>query len=92
MGSLPEGTMCYYCDDNPAGYIPDRCSGPVCGPCLDLMISQRWLEVVKKMWRRLWPASYAKFATVNRAGHEQLLAFLNHDDIALEQILECLDS
>ena len=30
MGSLPEGTLCVYCNRNPAGYIPDGFVGPVC--------------------------------------------------------------
>ena len=30
MGSLPEGTLCVYCNRNPAGYIPDGCPGPLC--------------------------------------------------------------
>ena len=57
MGALPEGTMCAYCDENEAGYIPDGCCGPVCGMCLDLGLDhgfegvhtlrlQRWIRAI----------------------------------------------
>ena len=35
MGSLPEGTMCFYCNQEEAGYIPDGLLGPTCGTCQD---------------------------------------------------------
>ena len=35
MGSLPEGTMCTYCGQEEAGYIPDGMLGPTCGTCMD---------------------------------------------------------
>ena len=35
MGSLPEGTMCCYCNQEEAGYIPDGLLGPTCGTCQD---------------------------------------------------------
>ena len=39
MGSLPDGTLCSYCDIYEAGYIPDGCCGPLCGECMDIGIT-----------------------------------------------------
>ena len=39
MGSLPEGTMCTYCDEREAGYIPDGMLGATCGTCMDDALS-----------------------------------------------------
>ena len=36
MGSVPDGTMCIYCDAEEAGYIPDGLLGVTCGTCMDL--------------------------------------------------------
>ena len=55
MGSLADGTMCSYCDEHAAGYIPDGCCGPLCGVCTDAALAggfdqvcilrlQRWLR------------------------------------------------
>ena len=33
MGSSPEGTMCWYCNQQEAGYIPDGLMGPTCDAC-----------------------------------------------------------
>ena len=35
MGSAPEGTMCVYCNQEEAGYIPDGLLGFTCGTCQD---------------------------------------------------------
>ena len=35
MGSAPDGTMCVYCDQEEAGYIPDGLLGFTCGTCMD---------------------------------------------------------
>ena len=35
MGSAPEGTMCVYCNEEEAGYIPDGLLGFTCGTCMD---------------------------------------------------------
>ena len=35
MGSAPEGTMCVYCNEEEAGYIPDGLLGFTCGTCID---------------------------------------------------------
>ena len=62
MGTLPDGTMCSYCDAHEAHYIPDGCCGPLCGPCMDIGIEhgfdhvyvfrlQRWIRA------KFWPLS-----------------------------------
>ena len=53
MGSLPEGLMCAYCDEEEAGYIPDGCCGPICGTCLDLGIDHGF-EVVYNLRLQRW--------------------------------------
>ena len=35
MGSSPDGTMCWYCNQQEAGYIPDGLMGPTCDTCTD---------------------------------------------------------
>ena len=35
MGSLPEGTMCVYCNEEEASYIPDGMLGCTCMTCVD---------------------------------------------------------
>ena len=35
MGSAPEGTMCVYCNEEEAGYIPDGLLGFTCGTCME---------------------------------------------------------
>ena len=35
MGSVPDGAMCIYCDQEEAGYIPDGLLGVTCGTCMD---------------------------------------------------------
>ena len=62
MGSLPEGTMCSYCHEHEAYYVPDGCCGPLCGPCMDLGIERGFDHVYILRWQRwirakLWPLS-----------------------------------
>ena len=53
MGSIDRGTMCAYCDQYEAGYIPDGCCGPVCGPCLDYWLAGGNLPIVRlRRWLR----------------------------------------
>ena len=62
MGSLPDGTMCAYCDQHEAGYIPDGCCGPVCGPCLDNMLGGGRLELIRySRWLRSHIAWFTSF-------------------------------
>ena len=60
MGSLADGTLCSYCDEHEAGYIPDGCCGPLCGECMDIGIQhgydhvfifrlERWIRA--RFWR-----------------------------------------
>ena len=49
MGSLPEGTKCFYCAVNLAGYIPDGADGPMCGDCQDV----GWKQYVANKFRAL---------------------------------------
>ena len=55
MGSLPEGTLCFYCDETEAGYIPDGCAGAVCGPCLDLEFDKMVLKRKRRYLKSLAP-------------------------------------
>ena len=63
MGTLAEGTRCYYCDDEPAGYIPDGC-GPVGGTCLTVLLHRGgWALAQVRLnrrvasWRNVAPGS-----------------------------------
>ena len=49
MGSLPEGTKCFYCAVNLAGYIPDGADGPMCGDCQHV----GWKQYVANKFRAL---------------------------------------
>ena len=61
MGSMPLGTLCFYCAEHEAGYIPDGAWGPMCGLCQDppggaaalrrLHLRMRW---------RTWAAKLAR--------------------------------
>ena len=54
MGSLEDGTMCAYCDEEEAGYIPDGLCGPTCGSCLDLWIAAGAKYVHLLRYHRWW--------------------------------------
>ena len=60
MGTMPDGTMCSYCNAEEAYYIPDGACGPMCGSCMDLGIERgydqvdnlrlsRWVRAI--LWR-----------------------------------------
>ena len=65
MGSVPESTLCYYCLEHEAGYIPDGACGTMCGACQDLpggataLRRQRW----QRLWRK-WGSKLARPVTV----------------------------
>ena len=51
MGTLAEGTRCYYCDAEPAGYIPDG-GGPIGPACLDVLLRYGGQAVIQVRLRR----------------------------------------
>ena len=62
MGSLDRGTMCVYCDRYEAGYIPDGCCGPACGPCLDYWLAGDNLQLIRfRRWIQAYIASLTSF-------------------------------
>ena len=91
MGSLSEGTMCWYCGVNHAGYIPDGCNGPACGPCIDVGLEWGWEYVEQKLWMRLWPACATRIAAINRSTHEDLLTLLAHVPTLPVRMAACLE-
>ena len=70
MGSLPEGTMCFYCGVEEAGYIPDGCLGAVCGTGLDLASAGKWHEHEALLYERWvrddWPRLASSYAATNK--------------------------
>ena len=53
MGTLAEGTRCYYCDAELAGYIPDG-GGPIGGACLAVLIHRgEWALAQVRLNRRV---------------------------------------
>ena len=54
--------MCAYCDQHEAGYIPDGCCGPVCGPCLDYWLGGGRLHLIRySRWQRSRIALFTSF-------------------------------
>ena len=51
MGTLAEGTRCYYCNAETADYIPDG-GGPIGPACLDVLIRSGGQAVVRVRLRR----------------------------------------
>ena len=67
MGSLDEGTLCWYCAVREAGYIPDGCLGPLCmgrydddpgegESCYDLSVRLGWDAVWERYTLRCYTA------------------------------------
>jgi hypothetical protein len=78
MGSLPEGTLCAYCGEHEAGYIPDGCIGPVCfgdlddpdegfEGCFELSLRLGWETVMEKYCHRVFTAM---IKMISRGGDE----------------------
>ena len=51
MGTLAEGTRCYYCGAEPAGYIPDG-GGPIGPACLNVLLRYGAQAVTRVRLRR----------------------------------------
>ena len=75
MGSLPEGTLCAYCFENEAGYIPDGCCGPLCffdvsgsSSCWDIAQDLGWGFVEKRRLSKLWRATLRRLGKVQSIG------------------------
>ena len=51
MGTLAEGTRCYYCNAEPADYIPDG-GGPIGPACLDILVRYGGRAVIQVRLRR----------------------------------------
>ena len=60
MGSLPDGTMCIYCGQEEAGYIPDGLLGPTCGTCSDLASAHETEEQALECLDRLRMARFLR--------------------------------
>ena len=72
LGSLPDGTLCFYCGKNRAGYIFDGCVGPLCSQpgrtsCYDLSQGPAGWEGV--VLRRLMKFARARFARLAPQRH-----------------------
>ena len=68
MGSLPDGTLCFYCGVREAGYILDGCSGPICFEpdgecCFDRAQDVGWDVIVQERLLRLWKMKIAMICT-----------------------------
>ena len=83
MGTLADGTRCYYCDAEAAGYILDA-GGPIGQACLSLYVREGGLALSQVRLRRRvagWsrvaaapgPASAATAAGLARPGFRLLL-------------------
>ena len=83
MGSLAEGTRCYYCDAEFAGYIPDG-GGPIGDACLDILLRCGGRALTRVRLRRrvagwccvapgLGPAGTAMVPGQARPGFRQLM-------------------
>jgi hypothetical protein len=79
MGSCPEGTLCAYCGEHPASYIPDHCIGPICfgmqvvgedvfvwEGCWHVAQRLSWGVVNNKYIKRCW---LAKIRPVRQTNH-----------------------
>ena len=62
MGSVPEGTLCFYCFEHAAGYIPDGAWGPMCGPCIARLLAGQADALCRQRWQRLWRKWGSKLA------------------------------
>ena len=51
MGTLAEGTRCYYCDAELAGYVPDG-GGPIGSTCQRVLLHRGAQDVVRIRLRR----------------------------------------
>ena len=60
MGSLPDGTMCIYCGQEEAGYIPDGLLGPTCCTCSDLASAHETEEQALECLDRLRIARFLR--------------------------------
>ena len=70
MGSCGPDTLCAYCDEEEAGYIPDGCVGPMCGSCMDLWFAGGHPEQ-RRLQRR---ALYFRVLCSGRANPNQQLS------------------
>ena len=62
MGHVPRGTLCLYCGEHEALYIPDGAWGTMCTPCQDLLtddaaagrlhLRMRWRTWAKKLAKK----------------------------------------
>ena len=92
MGTLAEGTRCYYCDAELAGYVPDG-GGPIGSVCLKVLL-HRGAQAVTRIRLRRRAAGWRCVAPVpgdsgpmaapglDRAGFRQLMAI----DAVAEQV------
>ena len=83
---MPEGTLCAYCGEREACYIPDGCVGPMCmgepGCCQEVGEEFRWSSIESKRLCRLglsWIACLARDANVVK----QLVFRASSDEVQL---------
>ena len=60
MGSVPDGTMCIYCGQEEAGYIPDGLLGVTCCTCMDLASAHETEEQALECLDRLRIARFLR--------------------------------
>ena len=58
MGSLQDGTLCFYCGIHEAGYNPNCCSG-----CYDRALNLGWNVIVQERLMCLWEMEIAMICT-----------------------------
>ena len=71
MGPLPDDTLCAYCGNNPAGYIPDGAAGALCFEpendcCWDVYVQHGWEDVTRIRVRRCAASLVAPLSKSNR--------------------------
>ena len=95
MGSLPEDTICGFCDREYAGYIPDPFTLPMGGQCLDLLVTWDIEPLITMRLRRRvrnWRTISRLTAFNTLHNTSPLILHLLQNDLIAEQIaLYCIN-